>query len=91
MARAAAIGGSGSGGRGGALRQTGSAAWATQAGARHPNHGGARRFRHYGVTVTASETQPLSKLKAFGFMGIMVQGSHHHQHHLMIAAGQLVH
>jgi hypothetical protein len=43
------------------------------------------------LTVTASETQPLTKLKALGFMGIMVQGSHHQQHHLMMAAGQFVH
>ncbi|MGY4233571.1 hypothetical protein ACVIIW_002518 [Bradyrhizobium sp. USDA 4449] len=43
------------------------------------------------LTVTAGETQPLTKLKALGFMGIMVQGSHHQQHHLMMAAGQFVH
>ena len=39
-------------------------------------------------TVIASEAQPLTKLKALGFMGIMVQGSHHQQHHLMMAKGQ---
>jgi len=43
------------------------------------------------LTVTASETQPLTKLKALGFMGIMVQGSHHQKHHLMMASGQLIH
>jgi hypothetical protein len=39
------------------------------------------------LTVTASEAQPLPKLKALGFMGIMVQGSHHQPHHLMMAKG----
>ena len=43
------------------------------------------------LTVTASESQPLTKLKALGFMGIMVQGSHHQQHHLMMARGQSIH
>ena len=40
------------------------------------------------LTVLASEAQPLTKLKALGFMGIMVQGGHHQPHHLMMATGQ---
>jgi hypothetical protein len=40
------------------------------------------------LTVLASEAQPLTKLKALGFMGIMVQGGHHQPHHLMMAMGQ---
>ncbi|HVV60711.1 MAG TPA: hypothetical protein VHD14_03035 [Pseudolabrys sp.] len=40
------------------------------------------------LTVLASETQPLAKLKALGFMGIMVQGAHHQAHHLMMAKGE---
>jgi hypothetical protein len=40
------------------------------------------------LTVLASEAQPLTKLKALGFMGIMVQGAHHQPHHLMMATGQ---
>jgi len=40
------------------------------------------------LTVIASEAQPLTKLKALGFMGIMVQGGHHQPHHLMMAMGQ---
>ena len=40
------------------------------------------------LTVLASEAQPLPKLKALGFMGIMVQGGHHQPHHLMVAMGQ---
>ena len=40
------------------------------------------------LTVTAGESQPLAKLKALGFMGIMVQGAHHQPHHLMMAKGE---
>jgi hypothetical protein len=40
------------------------------------------------LTVTASEASPLTKLKALGFMGIMVQGGHHQPHHLMMAKGE---
>jgi hypothetical protein len=40
------------------------------------------------ITVIASDAQPLTKLKALGFMGIMVQGGHHQPHHLMMAKGQ---
>jgi hypothetical protein len=40
------------------------------------------------LTVLASEAQPLTQLKALGFMGIMVQGGHHQPHHLMMAMGQ---
>ena len=40
------------------------------------------------LTILASEAQPLTKLKALGFMGIMVQGGHHQPHHLMMAMGQ---
>ena len=43
------------------------------------------------LTVIASEAQPLTKLKALGFMGLMVQGGHHQPHHLMMAKGQMVH
>jgi hypothetical protein len=41
------------------------------------------------LTVTTSDPKELPKLKALGFMGIMVQGGHHQQHHLMIARGEL--
>jgi len=43
------------------------------------------------LTVTASEAAPLTKLKALGFMGIMVQGGHHQPHHLLIAKGEFMH
>ena len=46
-----------------------------------------------GVTliVMANDAVPLAKLKALGFIGIMVQGGHHQPHHLMMAKGQFVH
>jgi hypothetical protein len=40
------------------------------------------------LTVIASENQPVAKLKALGFMGIIVQGAHHQPHHLMMAKGE---
>jgi hypothetical protein len=43
------------------------------------------------LTVIASEPKELIKLKALGFMGIMVQGRHHQPHHLMIAKGEHPH
>jgi hypothetical protein len=43
------------------------------------------------LVVTSSDAQQAIKLKALGFMGIMVQGTHHQVHHLMIAKGELVH
>ena len=43
------------------------------------------------LVVTATDAQQVAKLKALGFMGIMVLGGHHQPHHLMIAKGELVH
>lgn len=43
------------------------------------------------LTVTASDQISLAKLKALGFIGIMVQGGHHQPHHLMMAKGQFAH
>lgn len=40
------------------------------------------------LTVSASEAHPLTQLKALGFMGVMVQGSHHQMHHLAMAKGE---
>ena len=40
------------------------------------------------LTVLASDTVPLAKLRALGFMGIMVQGGHHQPHHLAMAKGE---
>ncbi|MEJ2433545.1 MAG: hypothetical protein P8Y53_10420 [Pseudolabrys sp.] len=41
------------------------------------------------LTVMASEAEPLVKLKALGFIGIMAQGAHHQRHHLMMAKGEM--
>ncbi len=41
------------------------------------------------LTVTTGDPKEATKLKALGFMGIMVQGGHHQPHHLMIAKGEL--
>jgi predicted RNA binding protein YcfA (HicA-like mRNA interferase family) len=43
------------------------------------------------LTVTTSDVKQVAKLKALGFMGIMVQGAHHQMHHLMMAKGEHVH
>jgi hypothetical protein len=43
------------------------------------------------LTVAAANAKQLAKLKALGFIGIMVQGGHHQPHHLMIAKGELLH
>jgi hypothetical protein len=46
-----------------------------------------------GVKLVVATTDPrqLVKLKALGFIGIMVQGSHHQLHHLMMAKGEFTH
>jgi hypothetical protein len=41
------------------------------------------------LTVITSDPRELTKLKALGFTGIMVQGGHHQLHHLMMAKGEL--
>jgi len=41
------------------------------------------------LTVVTSDPKELTKLKALGFMGIMVRGAHHQPHHLMMAKGEL--
>ena len=43
------------------------------------------------LTVTSTDAAQVTRLKALGFMGIMVQGSHHQQHHLMMAKGEFSH
>jgi hypothetical protein len=41
------------------------------------------------LVVTSTDPQQAIKFKALGFMGIMVQGTHHQIHHLMMAKGEL--
>jgi len=43
------------------------------------------------LVVTSSDPTQVIKLKALGFMGIMVQGGHHQPHHLMMAKGEFTH
>jgi hypothetical protein len=43
------------------------------------------------LTVTSPDTRQATRLKALGFMGLMVQGEHHQAHHLMMARGQFAH
>jgi hypothetical protein len=43
------------------------------------------------LVVTSTDPNQVTKLKALGFMGIMVQGSHHQLHHLMMAKGEFTH
>ena len=43
------------------------------------------------LVVTASDLGQVVKIKALGFMGIMVQGAHHQRHHLMMAKGEFAH
>jgi hypothetical protein len=43
------------------------------------------------LTVTSPDAKQVTKLKALGFMGIMVQGAHHQQHHLMMAKNEFTH
>ncbi len=40
------------------------------------------------LVVTTTDKAQVAKLKALGFMGIMVQGEHHQSHHLAIAKGE---
>jgi predicted RNA binding protein YcfA (HicA-like mRNA interferase family) len=43
------------------------------------------------LVVTTSDPQQVVKLRALGFLGIMVQGAHHQPHHLMMAKGEFAH
>lgn len=43
------------------------------------------------LVVTTDDPRQVVKLKALGFMGIMVQGAHHQIHHLMMAKGEFTH
>jgi len=43
------------------------------------------------LTVIASEPADVRKIRALGFLGIMVQGGHHQMHHLAMAKGEPIH
>jgi NAD(P)H-dependent flavin oxidoreductase YrpB (nitropropane dioxygenase family) len=43
------------------------------------------------LVVTSIDAKQVTKLKALGFMGVMVQGAHHQIHHLLMAKGEFTH
>jgi hypothetical protein len=43
------------------------------------------------LVVTTDDPREAVRVKALGFMGIMVQGAHHQPHHLMMAKGEFAH
>lgn len=43
------------------------------------------------LTVTGASPLQVTKLKALGLLGLMVQGGHHQMHHLLIAKGEAMH
>ena len=43
------------------------------------------------LVVTAGDSRQVVKIKALGFMGMMVIGGHHQMHHLMMAKGEFPH
>jgi hypothetical protein len=43
------------------------------------------------LIVTSTDAKQVTKLRALGFIGIMVQGAHHQQHHLMMAKSEFSH
>jgi len=43
------------------------------------------------LTVTAADPSEVARIRGLGFMGIMVRGAHHQQHHLAIARGAMPH
>jgi hypothetical protein len=43
------------------------------------------------LVVTSGDPHQVVRLKALGFLGLMVQGAHHQPHHLMMAKGEFAH
>jgi hypothetical protein len=43
------------------------------------------------LVVATNDPRQVVKLKALGFIGIMVQGAHHQPHHLLMAKGEFTH
>jgi hypothetical protein len=43
------------------------------------------------LTVTSSERAEIAHIRGLGFIGLMVSGSHHQPHHLMMAKGEHIH
>jgi len=43
------------------------------------------------LTVTAGDPKEVQHIRALGFIGILVSGSHHQPHHLAMAKGEFAH
>ena len=43
------------------------------------------------LTVLSSSSAEIAHIRGLGFIGLMVSGSHHQPHHLMMARGQHIH
>jgi hypothetical protein len=43
------------------------------------------------LTMTSNDPQQVDRIRALGFIGLLVQGSHHQSHHLAIARGIDIH
>ena len=43
------------------------------------------------LTVTSSDPREVRHIRGLGFIGILVSGSHHQAHHLMMAKGEFMH
>jgi hypothetical protein len=43
------------------------------------------------LTVTSTDPKEVQHIRGLGFIGILVSGTHHQPHHLMMAKGELVH
>jgi hypothetical protein len=43
------------------------------------------------LTVTSADPKQVARIRGLGFIGIMVQGSHHQMHHLAMARGEFSH
>ena len=40
------------------------------------------------LTVTAADPKEIQHIRGLGFIGLLVSGSHHQMHHLMMAKGE---
>jgi hypothetical protein len=43
------------------------------------------------LTVTAADPKEVQHIRGLGFIGVMVSGPHHQQHHMAMARGQMAH
>ena len=79
-----------------AVRLTGSNAFGAGASTRRLSHLGWNAKTEdlpngVKLIVTSTDAKQVTKLRALGFMGIIVQGAHHQQHHLMMAKSEFSH